>query len=37
MNSVRKIDINNHTYYLFDDMIKVKNLDLDKIKTDKKL
>ena len=30
----KKIDIKNRTYYFFDDMIDIKNLDLNKIKID---
>ena len=30
------MDINNRTYYLFDDMINIKNLNLNKIKIDEK-
>ena len=32
MNSAKEIDIKNHTYYSFDDMINIKNLDPNKIK-----
>ena len=32
MNSAKEIDIKNHTYYSFDDMINTKNLDPNKIK-----
>ena len=32
----KKIDIRNRTYYFFDDMINIKNLHLNKIKTDEK-
>ena len=27
MNSVKEISVKNHTYYLFDNMINIKNLD----------
>ena len=36
MNSVKEINIENRTYYFSDDMINIKNLDLNKIKTDEK-
>ena len=36
MNSVKEIDIENRRYYFFDDMINIKNLDLNKIKLDEK-
>ena len=36
MNNVKEIDIKNYTYYFFDDMINIKNLDPEKIKTDEK-
>ena len=34
MNSVKEIDIKNCTYYFFNDMINIKNLDPNKIKID---
>ena len=36
MNSVNDINIENRTYYFFDDMINIKSLDPNKIKIDKK-
>ena len=36
MNSVKEINIKNCTYYFFDDMINIKNLDPNKIKIDEK-
>ena len=30
----KEIDIKNRTYYFFDDMMDIKNLDLNKIKID---
>ena len=36
MNSVKEIDIKIRTYYFFDDTINVQNLDLNKIKVDKR-
>ena len=36
MSSIRKIDIKNRTYYLFDHMFNIKNLDTNKIKIDEK-
>ena len=35
-NKLKEIDINNCTYYFFDDMINIKNLDPNKIKTNEK-
>ena len=35
-NKFKDISIKNRTYYLFDDWINIKNLDLNKIKIDKK-
>ena len=32
MNSIIEIDIKSHTYYFFDDMINLKNLDPNNIK-----
>ena len=34
MSNVKKIDINNCTYYFFDDMINKKNLVPNKVKID---
>ena len=34
MNNVIEIDIKNCAYYFLHDMINIKNLDLNKIKTD---
>ena len=36
MSSIRKIDIKNRTYYLFDHMFNIKSLDPNKIKIDEK-
>ena len=30
MNSVKEIDTENRTYYFFDDIINIKNIDLNK-------
>ena len=35
-NKVKEIDIKNQTYYFFDDIVNVKNFDLDNIKIDEK-
>ena len=35
-NKFKDINIKNRTYYLFDDLFNIKNLDLNKIKIDKK-
>ena len=35
-NKVKDIDIKNRTYYFFNDIINIKNFDLDKIKIDEK-
>ena len=35
-NKIKEIDIKNRTYHFFKDMINIKNLSLNKIKTDKK-
>ena len=35
-NKCRETNIKNRFYYFFDDMIKIKNLEPDKIKNDKK-
>ena len=36
-NKVKDINIKNQTYYFFDDIIDVKNFDLNNIKIDEKL
>ena len=36
MNCIKKINIKNCTYYLFDEMINIKNFDPDQITIDKK-
>ena len=36
MSSVKELDIENRTYYFSDDIINIKNFDLNEIKTDKK-
>ena len=35
MNCIKDIDIKNRTYYCFDDMINIKNVDENWIKIDK--
>ena len=35
-NKIKYIDIKNYTYYFFDDIINIKNFDLNNIKIDKK-
>ena len=35
-NKFQEIEIRNHTYYFFDDIINMKNLDPNKIKIDEK-
>ena len=35
-NKIKNIDIKNHTYHFFDDIIKIKKFDPNKIKVDKK-
>ena len=35
-NKFQEIEIKNHTYYFFDDIINMKNLDPNKIKIDEK-
>ena len=35
-NKVKDIDIKNHRYYFFDDIINIKNFDLNKNKIDEK-
>ena len=37
MNCVKEIYVKNCRYYLFDDMINIKNLDSNKTKVDEKL
>ena len=36
MKNVKEIDVKNHTYYFFDDMITIKNLDSNETKIDEK-
>ena len=36
MNCVKEIDIKNRTCYVFDNMINLKNIELNKIKVDEK-
>ena len=36
MRSIKEINITDRTYYLFDDMIKIKDFNLDLLKIDKK-
>ena len=36
MGSIKEINIKNHTYYFFDDMIKIKDFNADLQKVDKK-
>ena len=35
-NKVKDLDIKNHAYYLFDDIISIKNFDPNNVKTDEK-
>ena len=35
-NKAKDIDIKNYTYYFFDDIINIKNFDLNKNKIDEK-
>ena len=35
-NKIKEIDVKNHTYYFFDDIINIKNLDPHKMKIDEK-
>ena len=35
-NKIKDIDINNRTYYFFDDIINIENFDSNNIKIDKK-
>ena len=37
MESIKKINIKNRTYYFFDDMINIKKFDSSLLKLDKKL
>ena len=37
MNNVKEINIKNRTYCFFDDMINMKNLDLNEIKIEEKI
>ena len=37
INKFKDISIKKHTYYFFDDIINIKNLDPDNIKIDRKL
>ena len=36
-NKFKEIDIKNRTYYFFNDIINIKNFDLNKITTDEEL
>ena len=36
MGSIKEININNQTYYFFNDMINIENVDLDLLKIDNK-
>ena len=36
MKNVKEIDVKNYTYYFFDDMITIKNLDSNETKIDEK-
>ena len=36
MGSIKEININNQTYYFFNDMINIENFDLDLLKIDNK-
>ena len=36
MRNIKQINIKNHTYYFFDDMINIKNFDSNLLKIDKK-
>ena len=33
-NKIKDVDMKNHTYYFFDGIINIKNVDLDNIKID---
>ena len=35
-NKIKDRDIKNHTYYFFDDIINIKNVDINNIKIDEK-
>ena len=37
MGNIEEINIKNRTYYFFDDMINIKNFDLNLLKIDRKL
>ena len=37
MGNIEEINIKNQTYYFFDDMINIKNFDLNLLKIDRKL
>ena len=37
MRNNKQINIKNHTYYFFDDMINIETFDLNLLKIDKKL
>ena len=37
MGNIKEINTKNRTYYFFDDMINIKNFDLDLLKIEKKL
>ena len=36
MGNIKKMNIKNRTYYFFDDMINIKNVDINLLKIDKK-
>ena len=36
MGNIKQINFENQTYYFFNDMINIKNFDLDLLKIDKK-
>ena len=36
-NNIKDLDLKNHTYYFFDDIINIKNFDPNNIKIDEKL
>ena len=36
-NKIKDLDLKNHTYYFFDDIINIKNFDPNNIKIDEKL
>ena len=35
-NNLKDVNMKNHTYYFFDDIINIKDFDTNKIKTDEK-